>query len=177
MKQSKAVQRATAAPFLRLVSADETLDRMKETCDAIARRAFEIFDGNGRRLGRDLADWLQAEAELLHPVHLDISDTEQALTVRAEVPGFREKDVEIDLEPRRLTITGKRESREERHKGKTVYSEHCSNEIFRVVDLPSEVDTASSAIEATYDRGVLTITLPKREKAKAREIKVESRPA
>lgn len=175
MKQSKAVQRATAAPFLRLVSADETLDRMKEAFDSIARRAFEIFEGNGRRFGRDLEDWLQAEAELLHPVHLEISETEQALTVRAEVPGFAEKDLEIDLEPRRLTIKGKRESLEEHKKGKTVYAERCSDEIFRVVDLPDEVDTASNAIKATYDKGMLTIALPKREKAKAREIKVESK--
>jgi HSP20 family protein len=178
MKQSGAVQkRVTPTPFLKLVTADETLERMKRTFDAIARRAFGIFEANGRKDGRELADWLQAEAELLHPVHLELTETERALTVRAEAPGFTEKDFEIDLEPSRLTITAARESRSEHKKGKTVYTEQCSDEIFRVVDLPAEVDTASSDIKATYERGVLTITLPKREKPKSREIKVESKPA
>ena len=176
-QQSTAVQQARQAPPLRLVSAEQMLDRMNETFDAIAGRAFEIFEGNGRRFGRELDDWFQAEAELLHPVHLEISETDAALTVRAEVPGFTEKDIEVSLEPRRLTISGKRESREEGKTGKTVYSERCCNQILRAVELPAEVDTASSAIKAVCDRGMLTVTLPKREKAKAREIKLEPQAA
>ncbi len=176
-QQSTAVQEARQAPPLRLVSAEQMLDRMKEAVDAVARRAFEIFEGNGRRFGRELDDWFQAEAEVLHPVHLEISETDAALTVRAEVPGFTEKDIDVSLEPRRLTISGKRESTEKRKTGKTIYSETCCNQIFRAIDLSAEVDTASSAIKTVYDRGVLTITLPKVEKAKAREIKLEPKAA
>lgn len=173
MKQSTAIQRARHPAHLRLVSADQIFDQMKETFDAVARRAFEIFERNGRRLGHDVEDWFQAERELLHPVSLDISETDSTLTVELEVPGFTEKDIQVSVEPRRLTVTGKRESREEKKKGKTVYSERRSDEIFRTVDLPSEADTGHSALKATYDRGVLTITLPKRGTAEAREIKVE----
>ncbi len=176
-KQSTTVQRAREGTPLRLVSSDQIFDRMKETFDTLARRAFEIFESNGRRFGRDLDDWFQAEGELLHPLHLEISETEGALTVQVEVPGFTEKDIEINLEPRRMTVSGTRESAEQRKQGKTVYSERCSNRIFRVVDLPAEVDTASSAIEATYDKGMLTLTLPKLAKAEARQIKVEAKPA
>ena len=168
-EQSTAVQQARQAPRLQLVSTEQMFDRMKETFDAVARRAFEIFERKGRRFGRDLDDWFQAEAELLHPVHLEISEAEGTLTVRAKVPGFTEKDIEVNVEPRRLTISGKRESAEERKTGKTVYSERRSNEIFRAVDLPAEVDTAASTIKAVCDRGMLTITLPKLEKAKRRE--------
>jgi HSP20 family protein len=150
---------------------------MKETFDAVARRAFEIFDGNGRRFGHELEDWLQAEAELLHPTHLDISESDKTLTVRAEVPGFREKDIEVSVEPRRVTISGRRESAVEEKKGKTVYSEHCANQFFRAAELPAEVDTTSSAVKATYDQGVLTITLPKVEQARGRQIKVEPKSA
>jgi HSP20 family protein len=172
MKHSTAIQpRAPASP-LRLVTADEMLDHMKNTLDAIAFRAFEIFDRNGRRLGRDLEDWFQAEAELLHPVHLDIGEAEEALTVRAEVPGFSEKDIEVNVEPRHLTISGKRESAEEQKKGRAVYTERCSNQFYRGLDLPAEVDTTSGAIKATYDGGVLTITLPKVEKAMSRQVDV-----
>jgi HSP20 family protein len=150
---------------------------MKETFDAIARRAFEIFERNGHRVGRDLDDWFQAERELLHPLHLEVSETDGAFTVEVEVPGFTEKDVEINLEPRRLTISGTRESVEEHTKGKTVYSERGSSRIFRVIGLPADVDTASAAIKATYENGILTITLPKLAKPETRQIKVEAKSA
>lgn len=173
MRASTAARRASDPRPLRLVNTDQMLDRMRQTFDKVARRAFEIFESNGRNLGHDLDDWFRAEAELLHPVHLEISETDNVLTVQAEVPGFDEKDIQVSVEPRRLTVIGKRDVTAEQKKGKTVYSERCSNEIFRAMDLPVEVDVASGTVKAQYDRGVLTITVPKLEKAKRREIKVE----
>jgi len=173
MKPSTAVQKAPAAPHLRIVPADKLYDQMRETFDAVARRAFEIFETNGARFGHELDDWLRAEGELLHPVHLDVSEADDAVTVRAEVPGFGPDDVEISVEPRRITISGKRESTEEKHKGKHVYSEHCSDRILRVADLPAEVDVSKADSKATYDRGVLTIVLPKAAAVKPQKIKVE----
>ena len=81
------------------------------------------------------------------------------MTVRAEVPGFSTKELGINIEGRRLTIVGKHEVREESKKGKTIYSERCSNEILRVVDLPTEVDSAK--VTTTLKDGVLNIELPK----------------
>jgi HSP20 family protein len=176
-KQATAVQQATEGTHLRLVSSDRILDRMKETIDAVARRAFELFEANGHIFGRDLDDWLRAERELLHPLYLEISETHGALTVEVEVPGFSEKDIEISLEPRRLTISGTRETAQERKKGTTVYSERGSKRLFRVVRLPVEVDTASTAIGATYTNGILTITLPKMAKPETRQIEVQAKPA
>lgn len=176
-KQATAVQRATAGTHLRLVSSDQILDHMKETIDAVARRAFELFEANGRIFGRDLDDWLRAERELLRPLYLEVSETDDALTVEVEVPGFTEKDIEISLEPRRLTVSGTRKTTQERKKGTTVYSERASKRIFRVVTLPADVDTASTAIGATYANGILTITLPKLAKPEARQIKVEAKSA
>ncbi len=175
MAQSTAVQRAGTRPSLHLVSTDEMLDHMKDTLGAVARRAFEIFEGEGRTMGRDRDNWFQAERELLHPMPLDISETDGVLTVRAEVPGFSENDIEVNLEPRRVTISGKRETAEERKIGKTIQSECRSNQIYRVVDLPAEIDTASDAIKASYAQGELTITLPKAEKTSSRPVKVEAK--
>ena len=108
-------QVATALQPLREIAslkpfADDFSQRSKEIYDSIARRAFEIFESSGRVSGRDRENWLKAEAELLHPVHLDIAESDEAVKVRAEVPGFSPKDVEIRLEPHRLAITGKRET-------------------------------------------------------------------
>jgi HSP20 family molecular chaperone IbpA len=101
-------------------------DRFEQVYGSIAKRAFEIFDNNGRWFGNELADWLQAESEILHPVHLEIAETDDVLTVRAEVPGFTAKELDIQVGGNRLTIAGKHESKEETTKGKTIYSERCA---------------------------------------------------
>lgn len=132
--------------------------------DSIARRAFEIFDGNGRWDGRDLDDWLQAESEVLHPVHLEISETSDTLTVKAEVPGFTANGLDIQVDGTGLQVSGKHESKEESKKGKTVYSERCAKEVFRSVTLPSAVD--GSKAKATLKDGILSIELPKASPAK-----------
>jgi HSP20 family molecular chaperone IbpA len=88
------------------VTAD-VFERIQQFYDSTARRAFEIFENNGRWLGRDLEDWFRAESELLHPIHLEMAESDDNLMVRAEVPGFSTKELEISIEPRRLTILGK----------------------------------------------------------------------
>jgi HSP20 family protein len=150
----------------------EVFSRMERIHGLIERRAFEIFDRGGRFIGRDLSDWFQAEAELLHPVHLEIEESDDGLTVRAEVPGFAAKDLDIHVEPRRLTIAGKHEHKKEENKnGKTIYSELCAQEILRSMDLPSAIDP--SKVNATLKDGILTIELPKA--ASTRSIRVEAK--
>jgi HSP20 family protein len=92
--------------------------------------------------------------------------------VKAEVPGFSYRDLEVTMEPSRLTISGKRESSKEEKKGKTVYSETCSNEIFRVVELPAEVDTGKAT--ATLKDGILQLSVPKAAKARSVPIRTQS---
>jgi len=168
-----AMQPAKTAVPVKRTETENVFDRIQQTYDSIARRAFEIFDSNGRWFGRELEDWLNAESELLHPVHLEITETDDNLAVRAEVPGFSTKDLEINVEPRRMTITGKHEAQEESKKGKTIYSERCAKEILRSVDLPSDVD--GSKVNATLKDGVLNIELPKAPHAKS--VRIEAKAA
>ena len=114
-----AVQRVEERPVaLRITRPESLLDTVDKTFDNIARRAFEIFESNGRTLGRDLEDWFQAEGELLHPVHVTLTESGDTIEVKAEVPGFSEKELEISVEPRRLTIAGRRGLRKKRRKVK-----------------------------------------------------------
>ncbi|HTR21505.1 MAG TPA: Hsp20 family protein [Gemmatimonadales bacterium] len=174
MKTTTAVTQRNQPGSIRLIPPEEFLQEAGKKFDAIARRAFELFEYNGHQLGHDVEDWFKAEAELFHPVHLDIAETDNTLTVKAEVPGFTERDLKISVEPHRLTIAGKRETHEEKKTGKTLYTERCSDDILRVVDLPKEVDPAASGITATCAQGVLTITLPEAPTPKVREIRVET---
>jgi HSP20 family protein len=166
-----AMQSAKAPVAVKQSATGDVFDRIPQIYDSIARRAFEIFDNNGRWLGHDLEDWFRAESELLHPVHLEMAESEDNLTVRAEVPGFSTKELEISVEPRKLTILGKHEAQEESKKGKTIYSERCAREILRVVDLPAEVDGLK--VSAILKDGVLNIELPKA--AHAKTVRIEPR--
>lgn len=164
-------KRSTTPAPLQLVPPAALFDRIQQLQDAIARRAFQFFEDDGRIVGQDLEDWFKAESELLHPVHIDVAESGEGLTVRAEVPGFSAKDLEISLEGRRLTIAGKRETKEERKDKKTIYTERCSDQVLRVVDLPVAVDAAKAA--ATLKDGMLEIKAPKA--APAKKVPIETK--
>jgi HSP20 family protein len=140
-------------------ASDLVLERLAEINNLIARRAYELFEANGSVHGRDIENWARAEREILNAVPLEVLETETGITVLAETPGFNEKDLEVRVEPRRLLIAGKRGGATEQKEGRTVYSERHSQQIFRVVDLPSRIDP--EAVKATLSDGLLEITLPK----------------
>jgi HSP20 family protein len=152
------------APF-KVTELESIFDRMHEMQRMISRRAFELFEQGGKIFGRDLDYWFKAESELLHPVNISIRETDGGLKVEAEVPGFKAEELQVSVEPRSLTITGKREAeKEEKKKGKTIYSERSAERIPRVVELPVEV--AAENVSAELKDGVLEFTMPKAVPAK-----------
>ena len=138
-------------------------DYLNDLYNKISQRAFSIFEWNGRIDGHDLADWLTAEAEIPTPVPLELSETDSELAIRAQVPGFTENDLEIVAEPGRLFITGKTEKKSEEKRKKTLYSEISSNEIFRTVALPVEIDPEK--VSAALKNGVLEVSMYKAKPA------------
>jgi HSP20 family protein len=159
---------------LRIVEPQVLYDRMNQLYDAIAQRAFQIFEDGGGLGGHDQENWFRAESELLHPAHVSISESEDMVLVDAEVPGFNPEELKVSLEPRRLTISGKRESSKEQKekKAKTVYHEQCSSEILRVLDLPSDVDASKTT--ATLRNGVLELRMPKTAQARSTQVQVKA---
>jgi HSP20 family protein len=155
-----AVQRASTPTAL----THSPHDYLNELYDKVARRAFSIFEYNGHTHGHDLEDWLEAESEFLNPVPLELTETDSEFTVRAEVPGFTEKELEVVAEPGRLFITGKTEKKSEEKKQKTIFSEISANEIFRSFPLPAEIDPEK--VNAVLKNGVLEISMHKAKPAK-----------
>jgi HSP20 family protein len=147
-----------AVPPINLNPRPDLFTEIQRVHNAIVNRAREIFEATGRLSGRELANWLEAESELLHPVHIDLAESGEELVLRAEVPGFTAKELEITLEGRRATIAGNRQSRGAQS-GKTLRSECCSDRILRVVELP--MDVLRDKATATLEDGVLEIILPK----------------
>jgi HSP20 family molecular chaperone IbpA len=125
---------------------------------AVARRAYELFEARGSQHGRDCEDWVGAESELLTPIPATIIEADGVVTVRAELRGLMGKDVEVLAEPRQLIVRpGKQTS--EQDNGRAVLQGEMSAEMFRVLDLPVEVDPHN--MKATIENEVLEVTLAK----------------
>jgi HSP20 family protein len=101
---------------------------------------------------------------------VDLYQGKDAFTVRAELPGFRKEDLSIDLADGVLTITGHQKTEtkgQSKEDAETVQERRVS----RAVSLPENVDVEK--IAAAYENGVLTVTLPKHEQAKPRQIAID----
>jgi HSP20 family protein len=159
MKNQTPTQLDRAPIIHNLFAGDPFSELAQEIKDLIACRAYELFESSGFTHGHAQADWLRAESEILLNVPVDITETETELTVRADVPGFGEKDIEVRVAPRSLCITGQRNQSSEQKEGTTVYSERSAAQIFRVLDLPSQIDP--DRVNATVSDGLLTIKLLK----------------
>ena len=102
---------------------------------------------------------------------IDLYEAGETIMLLADMPGVVEDDVEITLEKDRLTIRGSVEDRVPEGY-RAVYSEHCLANYERSFVLSNEID--SENIEASFKNGVLRLSLPKAETAKARKIAVTS---
>jgi len=165
------VKAPASASLLELVEPVSLVEEIDRIHNMLARRAFEIFGEEGNLIGRDLDHWLKAESELLHSVPLTIEQSEREVIVEAEVPGFSVSDIKVSLEPRKLTISGKRQLRKETQKGKKVYTEAGSDEILRIITLPVEVDVLNTV--ATLREGILQLKMP-RTKVKASVVEIKA---
>src|ERR1700730_18262169 len=88
------VQAATkGAVPVSAIAVNELAKRLIKVYDEIASRAFGICENDGRIRGRDLENWFKAEAELFHPVHVNVAEANGTVTVKAEVPGFQANDL------------------------------------------------------------------------------------
>lgn len=158
-KSAAAVQTAPSRPPVRTGNMESVTERLNRIHDAISRRAYETFELEGRVHGNDIRHWLEAEKEFLCPVTLTTEESHREIVVRAEVPGFAANELEVNVEPRRVTITGKRESKKETKQGESLSVEQSSDEILRTLELPCKVNAGK--VSATLKDGVLNIQLPK----------------
>ena len=101
---------------------------------------------------------------------VDIFETDQNLVVKAELPGVDPKDVEIRVENNTLYLKGERKFEKETKEENYHRIERSYGAFTRAIALPNSVDADKAA--ADYKNGVLTLTLPKREEAKPKTIKI-----
>ena len=127
--------------------------------DQINRLFNETFDRRGEE--SNLTTWAPA---------VDIYETEQELVVKADLPDIDPKDLDIRVENNVLTIRGERKFEKKVNEDNYLRVERSYGSFARSFTLANTVN--SEAIKAEYNNGVLTLTIPKREEAKPKQIKV-----
>ncbi len=163
--EKMAPERATALqPSWPLESLHREVDRLFEEFDR------DFWRWPFRRSVFDIAPFWRQELEIAAPA-VDIVEKDNAYEVTAELPGMDEKDIEVKLINGGLTIKGeKQEEKEEKRKGYHLHERHFGS-FERYFTVPEGVDP--DKIEASFKKGVLTVTLPKKPEAVKPEKKIE----
>ena len=102
---------------------------------------------------------------------LDVIEGGDHFTVLCELPGIDHKDVELSITGNVLTIKGERKAENEKKDEKVYRRESWTGNFQRTISLPLTVD-AEKKVDARLENGILTLTLPKREEAKPKQISV-----
>lgn len=137
-----------------------TLGRLSDLRNEIDR-LFEAPFGEWSQASNLLSGWTPS---------LDVHEDKDNVYVRAEVPGMKKSDIEVSLHDGMLSISGERKQ-ETRNEDSEVYrAERFFGRFHRSVALPTAV--AGDKVKAQYKDGVLTVTLPKTEEAKPKQIDV-----
>lgn len=105
---------------------------------------------------------------------VDMYETESEVVIKAKAPGYKEEDVTITTEDNVLTIEGKiQEENEQKEGGKKYHLKEIRSESFiRSISLPTRVDAEKA--EASFENGVITVTLPKMEEVKPKTIAIKT---
>jgi len=135
---------------------------------SLQERINRMFDDTIRTLhptdGEELEKGTWAPA-------VDIYETNDSFVVSADLPGLNKDEIQIDLKDNTLTLKGEKKFEEKVSKDNYIRVERAYGSFVRSFTLPQNVDPEK--IKAKYKEGILEITIPKKEEAKPKQIKVE----
>jgi len=135
------------------------LEEVSNRLNTVFRRSPEL-PGSTQSLLK-MADWTPS---------VDISETDAAYLIKAEIPEVKKEDVQVSIKDGMLTIQGERKQEKE-EKGKRFHRiERSYGSFSRSFQIPADVD--ENTVKAEFKDGMINVTLPKSEKAKSKEINV-----
>ena len=139
---------------------------------ALMRPDFGLF-GLHREIDRLFSEFAQGMGQGGAKIipNIEISETDKAIEVSAEMPGLERKDVEISIEDDTLTIRGEKKIEENKNDKNVQLSERSYGMFLRVLQLPAGIDPSS--VQATMSNGVLKIIVPKPAKSEPKKIEIK----
>lgn len=141
-------------PFRELMSLRQAMDRLLEESFVRPSRALGLFG-----------------EEAQPPI--DVYQTPNEVVVKASLPGVKPEDVEITITDDTLTIKGEAKAKEELKREDYLYQEHRYGGFARSISLPRALQ--SEKAEATFEDGILILTIPRAEEAKPKAIKIKAK--
>jgi HSP20 family protein len=151
---------------------DSFWEQIQKMEDRIMRRAYDIFRGNGSEFGKDLDHWLAAERELVWKPAIELEENDKQFKVQVAVAGVDPKDLKIEVTSEELLVKGETRTEKKEEKGEMHTSEFQSGSLFRSIRFPKKVD--ADRVRAEIKNGLLTITAPIAEEAKARKVDIHA---
>jgi len=138
------------SPFEQLLSLGDQINRL-----------FNSPFGDLARGGEFLSGWSPT---------LDLREDKENLVATVELPGLRKEDIDVSVHESVLSVSGERTRDAKSQGGDSYRSERVFGRFHRTISLPKPVK--AEGIKATYKEGVLTVTMPKTEEAKPKQIEV-----
>jgi HSP20 family protein len=139
----------------------EPLRELSTLQNEMNRLFGSVFDAPPQGNGGTLRRWMPA---------MDLVETGDHFVLRADLPGMSEKDVNIEVEERVLTVSGERKAEQSENKDGYHRVERAFGSFSRSLTLPEGVD--AEAVSASFDKGVLEVRIPKPEERKPRKISI-----
>ena len=146
-----------------LYSGDNPLANIHREIDRMFENAFDQF---GTRLPRFSSSHRDRGGSLLKP-QVDIRENKKEYNIAVEVPGVEEDDIRLELADDTLIISGEKKQETEEKDENYEWVERSYGSFQRMLSLPE--DASESDIEAKFKKGVLTITIPRKQEEKAEE--------
>jgi len=171
MAEKKPAQAKTSVPVTRAAAAVPTFWDLRRGVDSLFENFFTRgFPSLSRGLLAEPFERFERMGELAPS--LDVAETATGYEVSAELPGMSESDIEVTVAKGMLTLKGEKKEEREEKKKNYYLSERRFGSVQRSVSLPEDVD--EEKIAAKFDKGVLTVTLPKSAEAQkaVKKIKV-----
>ena len=109
--------------------------------------------------------------DVLPDIRLDVSEDDKVYRVKAEIPGVEKNDIDLSIDGNQIAISAeiKRETKKKEGE-REICSERYYGKVYRAFSTPADVD--STKAEAKYDKGVLTLTLPKKSNGHSRKVAI-----
>jgi HSP20 family protein len=132
---------------------------------ALQREVDRLFEDFGRQTWSPFS---MADVS----VKMDVVETKDGVELTAELPGMEEKDVQVTLSDRILTISGEKRAEKEEKDKNYYFSERSYGSFSRSVELPSDIE--ADKISAVFAKGILKVTVPTAAKPEAKKIEVKT---
>lgn len=154
-----------------LKKTDSIFEELNRLHEVISQRAYDLFCNHKGFLTGPLDDWLRAERELVWRPAIELRQKDGQIELVAAIAGMEPKDLDVQVTPDDILITGATEHHHDTKEGTVHFCEFKSGQLFRSIHLPNTIDPDSA--KAEYRNGLLRLTAAV-AKASAKKVDVQA---